>query len=72
MFLLSETIFVDIFCSIEEEIYSIKIKACVKEYPKYVQWLEFGVKIVFPAMYIFFILICYVSYFTDNAQQSQK
>lgn len=68
IFLLSESIFIDILCSIEEEIYNIKIKTCTIEYPKYVLWLEFGTKLATPAMYIFFIVLYYITYFTEYSR----
>lgn len=62
IFFLSETIFIDSLCNLEEEIYKIKKQACLKEYPKHVKWLEFGMKLIVPVFYTFFVALYYAVY----------
>lgn len=50
-----ESLIVDSFCNAEEDIYHLKKRACRKEYPKSVYWLEMLTKISVPCFYTFFI-----------------
>ncbi|KAJ8929107.1 hypothetical protein NQ314_018221, partial [Rhamnusium bicolor] len=52
---LLETFILDFLCSAEENLFHLKKHACSKEYPKYVYWIEMGMKIAFPIFYTFFV-----------------
>lgn len=66
IFSLLETFAIDFLCTEEEEEFHLKKKACSKEYPKSIYWIEIGMRVGYPMFYTFFLAMFCAVFISNN------